>query len=49
MQQTLLVWQDHKFRFNASDMPEPPHVHIMKDGKAAKASELGDRVSARLQ
>jgi Domain of unknown function (DUF4160) len=33
---TLLIWRGHKFRFYASDMQEPPHVHIMKDGKAAK-------------
>jgi Domain of unknown function (DUF4160) len=33
---TLLIWRGHKFRFYASDMPEPPHVHIVKDGKSAK-------------
>ena len=33
---TLLVWRGHKFRFYASDAPEPPHVHIVKDTKSAK-------------
>jgi hypothetical protein len=33
---TLLIWRGHKFRFYASDMPEPPHIHIVKDGKSAK-------------
>lgn len=33
---TLLIWRGHKFRFYASDMHEPPHVHIAKDGKSAK-------------
>jgi Domain of unknown function (DUF4160) len=33
---TLLIWRGHKFRFYASDMPEPPHVHIVKDSKSAK-------------
>jgi hypothetical protein len=33
---TLLIWRGNKFRFYASDMPEPPHIHIVKDGKSAK-------------
>lgn len=33
---TLLIWRGHKFRFYASDGPEPPHVHVVKGGKAAK-------------
>ena len=33
---TLLIWHGHKFRFYASDGPEPPHVHIVKDSQAAK-------------
>ena len=33
---TLLVWKGYKFRFYSSDMREPPHVHIAKDGKSAK-------------
>lgn len=33
---TLLIWRGYKFRFYSSDMPEPPHVHIMKDEKSAK-------------
>ena len=33
---TLLIWRGHKFRFYASDGPEPPHVHIVKDSKSAK-------------
>jgi hypothetical protein len=33
---TLLIWRGYKFRFYASDMPEPPHVHVAKDGNSAK-------------
>ena len=33
---TLLVWRGHKFRFYASDGPEPPHVHIVKGRAGAK-------------
>lgn len=33
---TLLVWRGYKFRFYALDMDEPPHVHIVKNGKSAK-------------
>lgn len=33
---TLLIWNGHKFRFYALDMDEPPHVHIVKDGKSLK-------------
>lgn len=33
---TLLVWRGYKFRFYSSDVFEPPHVHIAKDGRSAK-------------
>jgi len=33
---TLLIWRGYKFRFYSSDMAEPPHVHIAKDGNSAK-------------
>nr|WP_295466699.1 DUF4160 domain-containing protein [Mesorhizobium sp.] len=33
---TLLIWQGFKFRFYALDADEPPHVHIVKDGKSLK-------------
>ncbi|PZU85919.1 MAG: DUF4160 domain-containing protein [Shinella sp.] len=33
---TLLIWHGYRFRFYASDGPEPPHVHIVKDGRSAK-------------
>jgi hypothetical protein len=33
---TLLVWHGRKFRFYSSDMAEPPHVHVVKDGRTAK-------------
>jgi hypothetical protein len=33
---TLLIWKGYKFRFYALDMDEPPHVHIVKDGKSLK-------------
>jgi hypothetical protein len=31
---TLLIWRGYKFRFYALDVDEPPHVHIVKDGKS---------------
>jgi hypothetical protein len=33
---TLLIWYGYKFRFYASDAPEPAHVHVVKDRKSAK-------------
>lgn len=33
---TLLIWRGHKFRFYSSDIGEPPHVHVVKDGSTAK-------------
>ena len=33
---TLLIWHGHKFRFYALDVDEPPHCHIVKDGKSLK-------------
>ncbi len=33
---TLLIWHGYKFRFYALDVDEPPHVHIVKDGKSLK-------------
>lgn len=33
---TLLIWQGYKFRFYALDMAEPPHIHVVKDGKSLK-------------
>lgn len=33
---TLLVWRGHRFRFYSADGQEPPHVHIVKDGRSAK-------------
>ena len=33
---TLLIWHGHKFRFYALDADEPPHIHIVKDGKSLK-------------
>ena len=33
---TLLVWRGHKFRFYALDVDEPPHVHVVKDGRSLK-------------
>lgn len=31
-----MIWHGYKFRFYASDGPEPPHVHVIKDGSSAK-------------
>ncbi len=33
---TLLIWHGYKFRFYALDIGEPPHVHIVKDGRSLK-------------
>jgi hypothetical protein len=33
---TLLIWHGYRFRFYASDGPEPPHVHVVKDARSAK-------------
>lgn len=33
---TLLIWHGYKFRFYVLDADEPPHVHIVKDGKSLK-------------
>ena len=33
---TLLIWHGYAFRFYASDAPEPPHVHVVKNGRSAK-------------
>ena len=33
---TLLIWRGHKFRFYALYDGEPPHVHVVKDGKTLK-------------
>ncbi|MGN6464063.1 MAG: DUF4160 domain-containing protein [Rhizobiaceae bacterium] len=33
---TLLVWHGYRFRFYSLDRPEPPHIHIAKEGHDAK-------------
>ena len=33
---TLLIWHGYRFRFYALDRDEPPHVHVVKDGKSLK-------------
>jgi hypothetical protein len=33
---TLLIWRGYKFRFYALDVDEPPHIHIVKDGRSLK-------------
>ena len=33
---TLLVWHGYKFRFYALDIGEPPHIHVVKEGKSLK-------------
>ena len=33
---TLLIQHGQKFRFYSSDGQEPPHIHVLKDGKEAK-------------
>ncbi|WP_246697369.1 DUF4160 domain-containing protein [Rhizobium sp. G21] len=43
---TLLVWHGYKFRFYALDQGEPPHVHVVKDGRSLKVW-LNDLTVAR--
>ncbi|HWJ88769.1 MAG TPA: DUF4160 domain-containing protein [Pelagibacterium sp.] len=33
---TLLRWKGYRFFFYSADGWEPPHVHIVKDGKETK-------------
>ena len=33
---TLLIWHGYRFWFYALDRDEPPHVHVVKDGKSLK-------------
>ncbi|MCC0035218.1 MAG: DUF4160 domain-containing protein [Hoeflea sp.] len=33
---TLLIWHGYRFRFYALDGDEPPHIHVVKDGKSLK-------------
>lgn len=33
---TLLRWNGHRFFFYSADGGEPPHVHVVKDGREAK-------------
>ena len=33
---SLLIWHGYRFRFYALDRDEPPHVHVVKDGKSLK-------------
>jgi Domain of unknown function (DUF4160) len=33
---TLLRWKGYRFHFYSADGWEPPHVHIVRDGKEAK-------------
>jgi hypothetical protein len=33
---TLLRWRGYRFFFYSADGWEPPHVHVVKDGREAK-------------
>lgn len=33
---TLLLWKGHRFLFYSKEIGEPPHVHVLKDGKQLK-------------
>ncbi|SFA89166.1 protein of unknown function [Rhizobium sp. NFR07] len=33
---TLLLWKGHRFLFYSKEIGEPPHIHILKDGKQLK-------------
>jgi hypothetical protein len=30
---TLLLWKGHRFLFYSKEIGEPPHIHVLKDGK----------------
>ncbi|WP_377297408.1 DUF4160 domain-containing protein [Rhizobium sp. SGZ-381] len=32
----LLRWHGHRFLFYSMELGEPPHVHVLKDGKQLK-------------
>ena len=32
----LLRWRGHRFLFYSMEVGEPPHVHVLKDGKQLK-------------
>lgn len=42
---TLLIWHGNKFRFYSLDRDEPPHVHVVKDGKSLKVWLQGVEVA----
>lgn len=33
---TLLLWKGHRFLFYSKETGEPPHIHVLKDGKQLK-------------
>lgn len=33
---TVLRWQGYRFFFYSADGWEPPHIHVVRDGKEAK-------------
>ncbi|WP_349360192.1 DUF4160 domain-containing protein [Stappia sp.] len=33
---TILRWKGHRFLFYSKEIGEPPHVHVLKDGKQVK-------------
>jgi hypothetical protein len=33
---TVLIWRGYRFLFYSKEVGEPPHIHILKDGKQLK-------------
>lgn len=33
---TLMIWKGHRMFFYSKEIGEPPHVHVLKDGKQLK-------------
>ena len=33
---TLLLWKGYRFLFYSKEIGEPPHIHVLKDGKQLK-------------
>lgn len=33
---TIFRWKGHRFLFYSKEIGEPPHIHVLKDGKQLK-------------
>jgi hypothetical protein len=42
---TLLRWRGYRFFFYSADGGEPPHIHVVRDGREAKIWLRGVRLA----